>query len=248
MPVEGGRTRWRRAVVPTAFAVAFGVLAWVVVGHAGPYGVDCVPHRWAVEHRSHAGVDLARGITAVGTGPYPYLAALLGGWLAGGRTLRGGLRVAGLAGVALLAGQSLRTLLVVSLRRARPPAADFAAHAASYAFPSGHTASSAIAAGLLGWGLLRAWPGARGRVAAALAALVALAVGGTRVYLGVHWPTDVVGGWLFAGFWLSAVLPLLGVCADRLAGRPPDASGAGTGGGGEGGDGDEGGGGQTLTP
>jgi membrane-associated phospholipid phosphatase len=239
--VEGVRTHWRRVVVPAAFAVAFGVLAWVVVGHAVPYGADSGPHRWLVEHRSAAGVDVARGITAVGTGPYPYLAAVLGGWLAGGRTLRGGLRVAVVAGVVLLAGQSLRTLLVVWLHRARPPAADFAAHATSYSFPSGHTASSAVAAGLLGWGLLRAWPNARGRIFAGLAALVALAVGGTRVYLGVHWPSDVLGGWLFAGVWLGALLPPLDRYADRVSPGPPRGDGDGSGAGDE----DEG---QIFTP
>lgn len=247
--MDGGRTRRRRVLVPAvlaaAFALAFGVLAWVVVGRAGPYGLDSGLHRWAVEHRPGASVDAARAVTAVGTGPYPYLAAVLGGWLAGGRTVRGGLRVAVVAGVALLGGQSLRTLLVVSLHRARPPAADFAAHATSYSFPSGHTASSAMAAGLLGWGLLRAWPGARGRLLAALCAAVALAVGGSRVWLGVHWPTDVLGGWLFAGFWLSAVLPVLGRYADRVtAGPRGGGDGGDRGDGGDGGDGE----GQIFTP
>jgi len=108
-----------------------------------------------------------------------------------------------------VAGQAVRTLLMNVLHRARPPVADWAVYAGGHAFPSGHTASSAMAAGLLGWGLLRALPGALGKAAAALCVLAAVAVGCSRVYLGVHWPTDVIGGWLFAACWISAALPPL---------------------------------------
>lgn len=212
-----------RLLLPAGFAVAFAALAWVVLArHGAPYGVDTGPHRWSVEHRPHAMVTVARTVTALGTGPFPYLAAVLGGWLAGGGTLaRGALRMsrgvpaALLALVVLLAGQLVRTLLVVTLHRARPPAADWATHVSGYSFPSGHTASSAMAAGLLAWGLSRWRPGRTGLLLAAVCGVVALAVGCTRVYLGVHWPTDVLGGWLFAACWLTAALPPLTAFAAR---------------------------------
>lgn len=207
------------AAFAVAFAVAFALLAWLVLArHGTPYGFDTGPHRWSVAHRPHGAAATARAVTDAGTGPYPYLAAALGGWLAGGPGRGHRLRVALPAVLVLLGGQSLRTLLAAALHRARPPAADWAAHASGHSYPSGHTTTSAIAAALLAWGLLRAWPGTRGRVLAALCGLAAPAIGCTRVYLGVHWPSDVVGGWLLAACWLAALLPPLTRYADRAAG------------------------------
>ncbi|WP_327292168.1 phosphatase PAP2 family protein [Streptomyces sp. NBC_01198] len=214
-----------RLLPPALLAAAFALLAWLVLArHGTPYGFDTGPHRWSVAHRPHDAATTARVVTDAGTGPYPYLAAGLGGWLAAGRTtVRRRLVVALLAVAVLLFGQSLRTALSTALHRARPPAADWAVHVAGHSFPSGHTASSAMAAALLAWGLLRAWPGAPGRSLAALCGLLALAVGCTRVYLGVHWPSDVVGGWLFAACWLAALLPPLTGYADRMADPAPPA-------------------------
>lgn len=252
------RAPWPRLLLPAGFAVAFAVLAWIVLArHGSPYGIDTGPHHWSVAHRPHAAATGARVITDLGTGVFPPIVAALGGWLAGaaavggpdgrtygtdrGRTddaaagsgggartrFRRGVPLALLAVIVLLVGQSVRTGLMTVLHRSRPPAADWAAHASGHAFPSGHTSSSAIAAGLLTWGLLRFLPGRRGRVPAGAWWLVALAVGCTRVYLGVHWPTDVLGGWLFAGFWLSATLPFMAyVAARRESGRRPAAGNA----------------------
>ena len=105
--------------------------------------------------------------------------------------------VAALAGAAALGlGQLLRLGLATWIGRPRPPAADWAARADGYALPSGHTTTATLAAGLLCLGLARALHGAWRVVGITVAACWAGAVGLTRVYLGVHWPTDVLGGWL----------------------------------------------------
>src|SRR2546430_2671644 len=69
---------------------------------------------------------------------------------------------------------------------------------ASYAaFPSGHAMTATVVCGLLLWLLHRYGPGrAVWRTALAMGVVSVLGVGLTRVWLGVHWPSDVVGGWL----------------------------------------------------
>ena len=211
-------------VTAAVLALAVGLLAWLVLArHGAPYPFDTRPHHWSVAHRPHGLVTAARAVTYTGTGPYPYLVAAAGGWLAGSRGRRAragdGVPSALLAVAALLAEQAVRGLLVVALHRSRPPVADWATAASGYSFPSGHSASSAMAAGLLAWGVLRARPGGTGRLLTAVCVLYPLAVGCTRVYLGVHWPSDVLGGWLFAGCCLALALPPLTAYARRGDGR-----------------------------
>lgn len=256
-PAPPRRSPYTRRVVgwAVALAAAFAALAAVVLTrHGAPYPPDARPIGWAVGHRPAAVLTAARVVTHAGTGPYPYVAAALGGWLGGSRgrvaAARAGAPTALLAVAALLAEQAVRTGLMLAFHRARPPAADWATAASGHSFPSGHAASSAMAAGLLAWGALRARPGGLGRTAAVLCAAAAVAVGCSRVYLGVHWPTDVLGGWLSAGCCLLLALPPLTRFArahDVPGGFPdrgPDGDGGrnGDGDGAGGPDGDAGGG------
>lgn len=73
-------------------------------------------------------------------------------------------------------------------------------HESSYSFPSNHAQGSAVFWGLLAQRIRRPW-------GILLAVVLPLAIGFTRVYLGVHYPSDVVVGWLlgwsFAILWLT---------------------------------------------
>jgi undecaprenyl-diphosphatase len=112
------------------------------------------------------------------------------------------LLVAGMAGAAVL-----DTVLKLHFRRVRPdvPWAFVTEH--SFSFPSGHSAGAVVLYGVvtyLVWKHLRtAWQRI-GVVAAAL--LIVAGIGASRVYLGVHYPTDVAAGYLVGLMWLVPVI------------------------------------------
>lgn len=121
------------------------------------------------------------------------------------------LLLAGKRGLALLAlgasisGAVLTTMLKGFFDRPRP---DFVAHvveATSASFPSGHAMMSAVVYLTLG-GMLAAAQTQRRLKAFALgfAILLTLLVGFTRIYLGVHYPTDVLAGWALGAAWAMA--------------------------------------------
>ena len=76
--------------------------------------------------------------------------------------------------------------------RARPTLVPWLDHADTYAYPSGHAAGTMVV--LLLGSLLIA-----DRWLVWVAVLVSVAIGLSRISLGVHWPSDVVGGWMFGG-------------------------------------------------
>ncbi|MFH9959443.1 phosphatase PAP2 family protein [Streptomyces roseolus] len=82
--------------------------------------------------------------------------------------------------------------------RERPVWRDPVDSASFAAFPSGHAMTAAVVCGLLLWvfALVGREPWYGWGAAAGLAVVSVLGVGWTRVYLGVHWPSDVLAGWL----------------------------------------------------
>ncbi len=146
-------------------------------------------------------------VSALGSGPYSVVAtAAVVGILALRRR-----RVEVLVLLVGLASSPAHRLVKEIVGRARP-SGDLVAvqHVIQEpSFPSGHVVSFVTLYGFvfyLIWALWRPSP-ARTLALALPAALIAL-VGLSRVYLGVHFPSDVAGGYLFGGLWLAGMIEL----------------------------------------
>lgn len=125
-------------------------------------------------------------------------------------------------------GVALSQGLKLVFGRERPPAGLQLVEAINASFPSGHAMLSAVVYLTLGALTARFATTRRVKVFALTgAAMVALLVGLSRIYLGVHWPSDVLAGWSLGGAW--ALLWWLGVQGwDRwrpLSSNPPREAG-----------------------
>ncbi|TNE65849.1 MAG: phosphatase PAP2 family protein [Alphaproteobacteria bacterium] len=105
-------------------------------------------------------------------------------------------------------GLALVALLKALFHRARPDVVEHLMHETSLSFPSGHATRSAIVYLTIALFLSELRPEWR-RGIYLLASLIFVAVGVSRVFLGVHWPSDIVGGWLVALTWLALWRPWL---------------------------------------
>jgi membrane-associated phospholipid phosphatase len=122
----------------------------------------------------------------------------------------GRLRLAGVLLLVTLIGRVLSELQKYWIARVRPDLEPHLVVVKTAAFPSGHAASSMIF--YLAFALVLTAGTRWNRVAAAGAILMSLLIGTSRVMLGVHWPSDVIGGWSFGMLWVLLTLRL----AERL--------------------------------
>jgi undecaprenyl-diphosphatase len=124
-------------------------------------------------------------------------------------------------------GEMLNLGLKDYVKRARPPYHE-AAHASGYSFPSGHSMAAFVAYGMLAYILIQLIPNRRSRRAAVgvLTGLVLL-VGFSRVFLGAHWLSDVVGGFAAGACWLGLCITAIEIIPGmgRAAGRVTLAAG-----------------------
>jgi undecaprenyl-diphosphatase len=186
-------------VVALLGLVAFLQLAGAVSAGATT-GMDESILRWVDAHSS-AGLDgFARSVTQLGSWIVMVVMALLVSvflWIHGERRALALLWI-GLAGV-LLMDQTLKDLFA----RTRPDVFEWRTYRpSSYAFPSGHTLNATVGYTLFAFLVARLEKSLALRSATfAVAAALILLVGLSRVYLGVHFPTDVLAGMLVGFAW-----------------------------------------------
>jgi undecaprenyl-diphosphatase len=130
-----------------------------------------------------------------------------------------------LAGTVLLAFASSESLKDL-YGRPRPDLVPHGSYVYSASFPSGHSTLSAATFLTLAV-LIASLESVRGtkRMVFALAALLVLGIGFSRVYLAVHWPSDVLAGWSLGAAWALAAWTVLLRFGSRDDVKGPDVSG-----------------------
>jgi membrane-associated phospholipid phosphatase len=105
-----------------------------------------------------------------------------------------------------LGAAAVTEVLKELIGRQRPPIDGRLVHASGLAFPSGHSSQSIACYGGLALVAILITKRTGPRLAAIIAATtIAVLVGASRVYLGVHWPSDVLAGWIVGITWLALV-------------------------------------------
>ena len=193
----------------TALALSFGVwLAALVLGGDGS------PYDGPLRRSLYAGTDAVLGrnagfLTWLGSFelliPLALLATL---YLAFRRKRRAALLL-----LIVFMGRLLVELQKLIIDRARPGVDEHLEFVSSTSFPSGHAANAMIT--YIAIALLVPVRQRNRAISVGLGLALALQAGWSRVALGVHWPSDVIGGWAFGLFWIALCM--------RLASARPDA-------------------------
>jgi undecaprenyl-diphosphatase len=206
-PLATGFVPYRALVRPFAVGLAAALLAFVFIQISGEvvegdtHAFDALLLRVALDLKERwpwVG-EVMRDLSGLGSTTVLTIVTVASvGFLALARTWRTAVLVA----LAVLSGSLVVSALKTSFGRPRPDPAFADAAATSLSFPSGHASLSAIVFLTLGILLAGTRPRAVERTyIVAMAIVMTLLVGMSRVALGVHWATDVLAGWAFGAAW-----------------------------------------------
>jgi undecaprenyl-diphosphatase len=192
------RLAWAAAI---GALLVFGAIAWLLLrGQAIGFDLPlrAAVHRWAFPALTAA----MRLVTSIGSEYFlvPLGAILAWWWYRGGQR-----QVAYRLVVGSLSAEAVAQLLKLLIDRPRPEVFFGLLPSASNSFPSGHAFVPTVFFWIVAGTLV-----CRARWRAAVVAVAAL-IGFSRVYLGYHYPSDVVAGWALAVVWIAG----LALVADR---------------------------------
>ena len=200
--VNGVRVDWVRVVTAPFVVLAAGVgVGWVLrfIGGRGAVGPDRAITDWMVARRSTGLTDALRVLQPTGRGWLLLTLAAIGVALV---MVRGHRRTGLFLVVAAIGSELLVEVTKAVVGRHRPPVALRLDTITNGAFPSGHAFNSTVVVGVV---LVAVWHIRGHRLRSWVwvgAAFIPTIVGLTRVYLGVHWITDVIAGWVFGAWWV----------------------------------------------
>lgn len=209
-------------LVCATLALLFGLLADEVFEVSGASPLDRGVTLWTRRLPVPGGVSTVRALTFLGDSSFVYPATLLVAGVLASRSRR----VSAILFTSSVAGGGvLEVLLKLAYRRPRPDLMPPLVRVSSYSFPSGHATLATVFFGGLAAVVFHLTRRRAARAAAAgAAALIVAAVAMSRMYLGVHWLTDVTAGILIGAFWVVVSETATEWAARRRASRKPAES------------------------
>jgi len=203
-------SEWRRS--PGILASVTGLLLFFLIAavfiRQDPWtSLDLSALQWLQARRSQPGIRFFSALTSLGQPPFlVFLGLAIALLLLRSRRLV----LFTTWSMALIGGGLMERILKIWIRRPRPDLPEPLLHPLTFSLPSGHAMNSMIAYGMLTFILLRIWKPARALTTAIImmAALLIAGVGFSRVYLGVHYISDVVAGFAIGVFWVGLCIAL----------------------------------------
>lgn len=202
-----------RDYVPVATLLGLGIVATAFAGdafidiaervHADSPAlreIDTQMHEWARYTHTTGSTRFFTTMTIIGTpGPLAGFLLIVVLILIAKKRWRWAAYLVFTSGVGGLLNLAMKSFF----ERTRPELAEALRHASGYSFPSGHAMGSTVVFGALAYLALRTLPRWRWRAAAlALALAIILAIASSRIYLGVHWISDVGAGLAAGLIWI----------------------------------------------
>jgi membrane-associated phospholipid phosphatase len=201
-----------------AIVLVFSLLARRVFALSGTDPLDHEITLWARSLPLPGGSEAARAVTLFGGLPFVLSATFV---TVAALALRNRRVSAMLFSASVLGGFGLETILKLVFHRARPDLVAPLAREATYSFPSGHATMATVFFGGLAALVFHVSRRPAARTAAVLgAAFAVFSVALSRVYLGLHWLTDVAAGILVGLFWVV----VSATATEMVAARRPRVS------------------------
>jgi undecaprenyl-diphosphatase len=194
------------AIIAVAFTWGFAQIA----GHVragGTQAFDDAVMRFVGDHQNAVMRNIMIEVTTLGTGSVVAMLVLISGlflWLNNHR------HSAALLAIATLGGIVLNNLLKMGFDRPRPQIFEWGTHAMSSSFPSGHAMSAAIVYSTVAYLAARLQRNHASRILTmTFAALMIVSIAASRIYLGVHYPSDVLAGAIIGLAWAAFCMAVL---------------------------------------
>ena len=194
----------------------FGALLDALLDNSAMVQRDTATAALIHAHMTPSSIRIAFATTQLG-GPIAMTALAMVGAIVLWRARR---KVVLMGWIAAFAGGSIVDMLLKRVvHRTRPTYGAPFVHAGSYSFPSGHAMGSTIGYGMLLFVLFLFWHPQRvwKILVCFLGGFLVLAIGLSRVLLGVHYPSDIAGGWVAALAWLAVCITGVNIARDRHA-------------------------------